>query len=406
MEAPPTSQISSFGPSGIIKTLHTDFLRVAVGFQRALQSLLWSSEIGWRLQHVEVLGIVLDWSIAKVPRVIDCGGHNYDAWKAEVVELGGWRSSFEPDFAKTRCLHVFSPPSENFASPLKIIFFMDLASIASSYGEGVLNILAERLTINSARVKNAYLRPIDAPLSAKVDVTKGFSALIYKQFTITDQRLSPQELANASATRGAFWTGYRAPAVPEVAEKCWLCVIFSVPGGSVYMVCYVIPDELVTFPPAMLGSSKTIMSPSRQVTFSAILLGRPSDLSCNPTLLPSSSSSSFKKSTDEEEEKKGANGESSDEDEDEDEDENVLDITSQVRAMLGPDGTAFGRGWVDIRLAVADSVDEFSSPMDKAKLLDRILSALIRSTTVSVVVDTADGTRKLVSGSKWIHFAK
>lgn len=70
--------------------------------------------------------------------------------------------------------------------------------------------------------------------------------------------------------------------------------------------------------------------------------------------------------------------------------------------MLGPDGTAFGRGWIDIRLAVADSLEEMGNALRKIEFLYKVVSAMTDSAAFRVVVDTADGERKPASGHKWI----
>lgn len=253
---------------------------------------------------------------------------------------------------------------------------MDLSSIASSYGESVLNILAERLTVSSVSVKSAYLRPSNDPMSAKIDVTRGFSSLVCKEIVFTDRKIVPQDLlAQGNGGYRMLWMGRRSPTIPTVTGSWWLCVSFSVPGGSSYTVCYIIPEENITFPPQMSSSVRKIMPLNRQVVNSAMIAIHS----------PSSSAPSSSQSAEEEEEE---------------EEDVIMDLTRRVREMLGPDGTAFGRGWIDVRVAVADTLDEETHKPD---LLARILSLVtVGPLKFSITVDTADGEKRPASGVRWV----
>jgi hypothetical protein len=255
--------------------------------------------------------------------------------------------------------------------------------------------LAERLTINSVSVKSAYLRPIKDPMSSKIDVTRGFSALVCKEFMLTERAVTAQELMCVSASAGTnnfykmFWFGAKAPPAHPITGSWWLCVAFSVPGGTSYTSCYAIPEEKVTFPPVMSNSSKMIMSLNRQVVSSAIVMeNEDHHFNASPSKEKNTSSPS---------------SDSAESDEEEEEEEMVvLDITRQSRSMLGPDGTAFGRGWIDVRLAVADAMEEISNITHRSEFLTRVMSMMtIGPSRTRVVVDTADGERKPATGFRW-----
>lgn len=251
---------------------------------------------------------------------------------------------------------------------------MDLTSIVSSYGGSVLDILAERLTINGVNVQSAHLRPNDNPMNTKIDVTKGFCSLVCKNLMLTEHEIAPKDLIQSSSSNGwyrSIW-GKRAP--PAIVGSWWLCVLFNVPGGATYTACYRVPEERVTFPPVFL-SSKTIMPLKRQIIFAAIKM-RAVD-----------SSHTVREDADE------GSAEI-----DESEEEIVLELTKQAQSMIGPDGTAFGRGWIDIRLAVADAVESVSN---KAEFLNNILSLMVNQGKVYISATTADGEERSVDGCMW-----
>jgi hypothetical protein len=70
--------------------------------------------------------------------------------------------------------------------------------------------------------------------------------------------------------------------------------------------------------------------------------------------------------------------------------------------MMGPDGTAFGRGWVDVRLPVADSLEECVNSDRKSEFLAGVIAMMATGPSrISTVVDTADGGRTPARGFKW-----
>jgi hypothetical protein len=264
---------------------------------------------------------------------------------------------------------------------------MNLYSAVGSYGDGVLNILAERMSIGGASVQGAWMRPNEDPIDRKLDVTRGFSSIMQSHLMLTDQPISPQELVDLSCIRPAAYKlgklfgvlmGRNERRGEPVSGNWWLCVSFVVPGGSRYTCCYLIPKETVTFPPQMGDSARMLVPLCRQVTFAGILADA----------LRSDAGRNAREEQEEEEEEK--------------EPIVILDITKCVVRMVGPDGSAFGRKWMDARLAVADALDECSNPTAAAK---RFATHMSGPAVVSTVVDTADGTRSEVPLGGRLEFA-
>lgn len=180
------------------------------------------------------------------------------------------------------------------------------------YGETVLGNLADRIATSDVSVRSAWLRPVSDPTSSSVDVTSVFVAMLTDEMgnvgTMIKERVLPSDLCRRGQSSMFGLYRKRAPKVPEGPQ--WLGVEFTVSGGIPYVACYRIPDEGVMFPPKM---SRTRITPlCRQIAFAGLI----------------------------------ARGN------DEDEDEEVLDITEGVQRMAGPEGDFFGRGTVDLWLAM------------------------------------------------------
>jgi hypothetical protein len=75
----------------------------------------------------------------------------------------------------------------------------------------------------------------------------------------------------------------------------------------------------------------------------------------------------------------------------------VLDIAGPLRMMAGPDGDAFGRGVVDMSLAIAEAMDG----ADAMALTRRMIGLVMSGNVLELVVCTADGGRTRVTDSMW-----
>lgn len=242
---------------------------------------------------------------------------------------------------------------------------MDLLSVMGSLGESVLNIIAERLTMNSVSIKAAWMRPVNDPFSAKINVTKGFIDLIHRQLVLTDHQTTPQQLSDASVAHAMklSLTGYRHVTAPTASGSWWLCVSFVVPGGISYVACYILPEEPITFPPQTLCNTiNTIIPIHKQIlTASITRMNRDQD--------------------------------------DEGQEDILLDISQQFRSMSGPDGTAFGRGRIDVKLAMANTIEDIS---DKQTLLCKLFAAIAIPSIIQTIINTADGEQRPANGYIWI----
>ena len=250
-------------------------------------------------------------------------------------------------------------------------------------GGGILDMLVERLTAHGGiSFKSAWLRPVYHPSHQRIDVTKGFSEILRDNVIISDRIMSPQDLVTSSrATQKSAWYDiFSSPARSEVVPisgDWWLCILFTVPGNFSYIAFHNIPSENVNFPPNMEGDVR-IAPTCRQI------------ISAGIEFLPQSP-----RNVEEERKKEG------EEEEEEEEEENIilLDLTNQVRMMVGPYGDAFGRGWIDVRLVVANAMEESSNLTSfSARILDVTLMGGYIS---SLIVRTADGGEILSDNLRW-----
>lgn len=301
---------------------------------------------------------------------------------------------------------------------------MNPLSILESFGESAFDIIAERLTLNGVNVRSAYLRPNRLPYSSKTDVTQGFLAVLSKNMILTDYKTTPQQLYLDSAKKPGFWRGITktkatsSPAI-SIAGSWWLCVEFSIPGGKTYISCYLIPEESITFPPILPGSVGRIMPLCRQIACASVVTRctsssviehpneKPAPQSSAPPASSSPSSVTILAPTPTKQPIKCATPISSpssclssDDGSDGLETEmTILDITKQLSAMLGPDGDAFGRGNVNIEIAIADTLD--SKTGNSENLLLEIVSCAVRGQFVGVSVMTGDGITHPATGKFW-----
>jgi hypothetical protein len=252
----------------------------------------------------------------------------------------------------------------------------------ANLGGNVLDMLVERMTMHGGiSFKSAWLRPVQQPISRRIDVTKGFSTILRDSMIITDRMISPQDLVDASHHREDTWLNIFTSAsnvgADAISGDWWLCILFMIPGNFSYIVTYNIPNEFVNFPPNMEGNAK-ITPMCRQIISAGIEFSEDAQLPHG-----------------------GENEEEEEEEEEEKEEENIvlLDMTNQVRMMVGSDGNAFGRGWIDIQLIVANTMEE---PPDLTSFSNRILnSTLMGGRMHGLVVRTADGGCRLSDGIRW-----
>ena len=91
-------------------------------------------------------------------------------------------------------------------------------------------------------------------------------------------------------------------------------------------------------------------------------------------------------------------GGAEDEDDEDDEEDPILDMSTLMRQMIGPDGTCFGRNWLDLRLLIADAL-ETSGGSERA--LRSIIESALAGRAPKIVITMADGSTSPVNGPKW-----
>lgn len=277
---------------------------------------------------------------------------------------------------------------------------MDIASLAGQYGACVVDTLVDRLNTSSIQVKRAWLRKEESPFDAPIDVTKGFIRALSKHGgSVGSARmaLTPKELTAPPPTKRATVPGYgfwnwwggsnsnnqqdsasaTAKAINDQDSNSalfWLCVCFSVPGNSEYVVTYLIPREEVVFPP-LLANPKSIMPLERRILQAAIVAIIPP--------LPEPDSDQTKEEEEEEDDIPVSLVQ---------EDNILLDFTVQAQRMSGPNGDFFGRASSDMRLALADVTDGGPS----ASTWNRILEHIASRGSIRAVMCMADGTEREV----------
>lgn len=264
---------------------------------------------------------------------------------------------------------------------------MDFSMAIRSYSESVVGIVAETLTINRVSINKAWIRPARNPIGEQsVDVTRAFVDMVSADGVFVNQKVSPSDLLpkrQSSGGGGAWsWVPFlrrSCPQSPPLRPRCnddkeqeeeewWLCVLFSMPGGCKYTAPYTIPSELVTFPPLITSHAQFIVPLCAQVI-----------------------SAEFVFSTKEEEEE-----------EDDDDDKVIaMDFTEQLREMIGPDGFAFGRGEVDVELAMSNSLDSMDEKEKDATLRSILGYTMSMGRAGCVRIETADGDVERASSSLW-----
>jgi hypothetical protein len=243
---------------------------------------------------------------------------------------------------------------------------MDVLQLAGRFGESALDVFVERLNTSSITIDDAWLRPDDNPFADRLPVKPAFIKLLRAQggMMITAQTVSPAALLEEPADNSLWSRGMRAfhkkpSQAKPVLPKCWLGVNFTVPGGAHYTACYLLPEELVTFPPPMKNVRN--MTPiDRQIVRCAI------------KAVP-----------------KDPPAELEDDDEDKAEPNTLLDFTDSVRAMAGPDGDFFGRAVVDLRLPLAEATESCRNPR---QLLQKFVEHVSSKNETHVQISVADGS--------------
>jgi hypothetical protein len=242
---------------------------------------------------------------------------------------------------------------------------MDL-SLIGKYGECVFDTFVDRLTASSITIHAAWLRPADNPFSEKKDITDIFLQILGFRggVSLFEERMSPRDLladgdrpskrASGWGWGWGFW--WRTPkrsasaAIQEGPDKPhWLCVEFSVPGNVKFTACYRIPDEPVTFPPSSTDPRR--MTPIDKQIISAAIV----DIT---------------------------------DDEYDEEQPVLLDFTSWMRSMAGPNGDFFGRSSIDIRLAIAETLVGKRTQSFLYSFLDHIVAGKKAATILGYANDS------------------
>jgi len=245
--------------------------------------------------------------------------------------------------------------------------------LIGKYGECVFDTFVDRLTASSIKIRAAWLRPADCPFSDKKDVTLGFIRALSSRggVSLLEQQMHPRELMTGPPVRRLGGWGWMiglssapkrntpatvaadaANANEEPDRPYWLCVSFCVPGDVEFIACYKIPEETVTFPP-LSTNPKSMVPIDNQIMSAAIV----------------------------------------DNDAVEDGEVNtLLDFTSWMQKMAGPNGDFFGREVLDARLAIAEALEARHRKNIYHVFLDHVISGK----TVSTVVEYADGTEMTV----------
>lgn len=228
---------------------------------------------------------------------------------------------------------------------------MDFSSVLSSYGE----VIAEKLSVSAIRVLGAHMRPAADPFSEKIDVSRAMSSLL-KSGIVVNRTISPRDLMPKSGWI-PYLTGRAGARHPREKEPWWLCISFDVPGGARYLHCTMIPEETLSFPPLLL--STRIMPMNKQIVLAKLSA------------------------------EEGEEGGGDDEGGEGEEENVILDFTTRMREICGPDGDAFGRKWVDANLVIAEAID---SEPDKERVLHKILKFSITRRRPALQIIMADGS--------------
>lgn len=245
--------------------------------------------------------------------------------------------------------------------------------ILGKYGGCVYDTLVDRINVNSIKIKSAWVRPENNPFVPKLNVTEGFERLLSSKggITLLNQDVTVRELTSPPQPKKSIWQMFsgaasitaaasataraaavtaqaqaqlqqhpasavsataRAAAVTSAApaeEPHWLCVCFSIPGDSEFIACYRLPSEQVTFPP-LSTDPRGLVRADRQIISATMVCDTYSDddPSCDNE------------------------GDAEDEEE-----RTLLDFTPFVQKMAGPNGDFFGRDLLDLRTAMADSME-------------------------------------------------
>ena len=166
-------------------------------------------------------------------------------------------------------------------------------------------------------------------------------------------------------------------AILEEPEKPhWLCVEFSVPGSVDFAVCYKIPEETVTFPPPSTDPQR-MTTIDAQIISAAVVIDQEESSEGKSDAAASEGGSEVAAAATEEE------------DENEEQERTVLlDFTACLQKMAGPNGDFFGRPSLDMRLAMAESLDRGRTE----DVLHTFLDQAIRGRKASTVLGYANGS--------------
>lgn len=275
---------------------------------------------------------------------------------------------------------------------------MDLGLVVK-LGESVFDTLVDRLTAGDITIHSAWLRPAApaSPLVQKIDVTVEFKRLLSSRggVSIVEEPISPVDLLPRNTAHPKWYTLWLSrprspvlsamPAPPSVnmehqsaneirVVNYWLCVLFSLPGGANFIACYLIPEERVTFPPALIDP-KSIIPLNRQIT-AATMRAFVAAPQADPEEALALQLADVQNQADPEEEQV------------------IVDFTKWAKMAAGPRGDFFSRQEFDLRVLLAEVFCAASHTI----LLDCTLKGMTIETTISY----ADGSETGVNACRFI----
>ena len=154
---------------------------------------------------------------------------------------------------------------------------------------------------------------------------------------------------------------------------CWLGVDFRIPGGLDYTACYRIPLERVTFPPAK-ANPKNLADLDMQIISAQLSFHRdPPALTATGTGEEDDDKSITSDSPREGSPETPHRPPDAEKEEEEEEEEVLVDFTQKCQSFSGPNGTFFGRKDLDLRLALAETIDSQMDGGQRAEFFSKLL---------------------------------